>query len=42
MDIEEIKRRVELRQGDITEMEVDAIVNSSCVRATSPRWRLTR
>jgi len=29
MDIEEIKRRVELRQGDITEMEVDAIVNSA-------------
>ncbi len=29
MDIEEIKRRVELRQGDITEMEVDTIVNSA-------------
>ncbi len=29
MDIAAIKRRIELRQGDITEMEVDAIVNSA-------------
>lgn len=29
MDIEEIKGRIELRQGDITEMEADAIVNSA-------------
>jgi len=29
MGLDEIKQRIELREGDITEMEVDAIVNSA-------------
>ena len=29
MELDEIKGKIELRQGDITEMEVDAIVNSA-------------
>ena len=29
MELDEIKTRIELRQGDITEMEVDAIVDSA-------------
>jgi len=29
MDYDEVKGRIELRQGDITEMEVDAIVNAA-------------
>ena len=29
MDLSEVKQKVELRQGDITELEVDAIVNAA-------------
>ena len=29
MDILELKQKIELRQGDITEMEVDAVVNAA-------------
>ena len=29
MELEDVKQRIELRQGDITEMEVDAIVNAA-------------